>query len=70
MPEAEASVLITWEAFYLIIGAAAATLTGLMFVVITLMAGVRMRVSSANLAVSAFSTPTVVHFCAALLQVD
>jgi hypothetical protein len=36
-----------------------------MFVVITLIAGARMRRSSGS--VAAFGTPTVVHFCAALL---
>ena len=45
-------LLTAWESFYAIIGTAAATLTGLMFVVITL---------------TAFNTPNVVHFCIALL---
>ena len=53
-----------WENFYVIIGGAAAALTGLMFVVITLVAGLRSRSTDG---VSAFSTPTVVHFAAALL---
>ncbi len=61
------SFLTTWQNFYVIIGSAAATLTGLMFVVITLIAGVRVRVSSASGGVAAFGAPTVVHFCAALL---
>ena len=65
MQEAAVSPLPTWENFYVIIGSAAAALTGLMFVVITLMAGARVRRSSAALA--AFGTPTIVHFCAALL---
>ena len=65
MQEAGVSGLATWESFYVIIGSAAATLTGLMFVVITLIAGVRQRRSSGTLA--AFGTPTVVHFCVALL---
>jgi hypothetical protein len=65
MQEAAVSLLITWENFYVIIGSAAAALTGLMFVVITLIAGARMRRSSGS--VAAFGTPTVVHFCAALL---
>src|SRR5947199_10254850 len=67
MQEAGVSLLTTWENFYVIIGSSAATLTGLMFVVITLIAGVRVRVSSPSGALGAFSTPNVVHFGAALL---
>jgi hypothetical protein len=65
MQEAALSPLTTWQNFYGIIGSAAAALTGLMFVVITLIAGVRVRGS--NESIGAFGTPTVVHFCAALL---
>src|SRR5260370_16971975 len=65
MQEAVLSPLTIWQTFYTIIGSAAATLTGLMFVVITLIAGVRPRRSSES--VGAFGTPTVVHFCLALL---
>ena len=36
MQEAVLSPLASWQSFYVIIGSAAATLTGLMFVVITL----------------------------------
>lgn len=63
--EAAVPVLSTWQNFYVIIGSSAGALTGLMFVVITLIAGTRMRRSSEPIA--AFSTPTVVHFCTALL---
>jgi hypothetical protein len=63
--EAVVSLLTTWENFYVIIGSSAAALTGLMFVVITLIAGTRVRRSSGSIA--AFGTPTVVHFCSALL---
>jgi hypothetical protein len=66
MPEATVAVLTPWENFYVIIGAAAASLTGLMFIVITLIASTR-QPGSINDAFSAFGTPTVVHFCAALL---
>ena len=59
------SPLTTWENFYVIIGSSAATLTGLMFVVITLIAGIQQRRSSGSIA--AFGSPTVVHFCVALL---
>jgi hypothetical protein len=57
--------LTAWENFYVIIGSSAAVLTGLVFVVITLIAGTRVRRESEALA--AFSTSTVVHFGAALL---
>src|SRR2546423_1105504 len=67
MQEAALSPLVAWQNFYVITGTAAATLTGLMFVVITLIAGVRVRTSSPSDAVSIFSTPNVVHFGAALL---
>jgi hypothetical protein len=63
--EAAVAQLATWQNFYVIIGSAAAALTGLMFVVITLIARVQARRSSE--AVGAFGTPNVVHFCAALL---
>ena len=67
MQDAGVALLGTWETFYVIIGTAAATLTGLMFVVITLMAGVRLQVSTAYTGISTFSTPTIVHFGATLL---
>ena len=65
--EAGASFLTTWQNFYVIIGSAAATLTGLMFVVISLIVGSRARVSPGSGGIATFSTPTVVHFCVALL---
>ncbi len=58
------SALTPWATFYVIVGSAAAVLTGLMFVVITLTTGTRARRPDVGLA--AFSTPTIVHFCAAL----
>ena len=57
--------LTEWESFYVIVGSSAAALTGLMFVVITLIADLEAQQSSGALA--AFGTPTVVHFCAALI---
>jgi hypothetical protein len=57
--------LTEWESFYVIVGSSAAALTGLMFVVITLIADLETHQSGG--AVSAFGTPTVVHFCAALI---
>ena len=54
-----------WESFYVIVGSSAAALTGLMFVVITLVADLGVPGSSRTIA--AFSTPNIVHFCGALL---
>ena len=65
MLEAALSPLAPWQNFYVIIGSAAAALTGLMFVVIALITRTRARRSSGTLA--AFGTPNVVHFGAALL---
>jgi hypothetical protein len=65
MQEAGVSFLSSWQNFYVIIGSAAATLTGLMFVVATLIAGV--RVSSPSEAFATFNTPNIVHFRSALL---
>src|SRR5258708_16720098 len=65
MEEGAVSPLNTWGNFYVIIGSSAAALTGLVFGVITLIGGARVQRSSGSLA--AFGTPTVVHFCAALL---
>jgi len=52
-----------WETFYVIVGSSAGALTGLMFVVIALVAEHR----GSERQVEAFGTPTVVHFGAALL---
>lgn len=65
MQEATVSPLVAWENFYVIVGTAAAALTGLMFIVVTLISGARQRTESAPIA--AFNTPSVVHFCLALL---
>ena len=67
MQEAALSPLAIWQNFYVIIGTAAATLTGLMFVVITLIAQARVQVSSPGSGIAVFSTPNVFHFGAALL---
>jgi hypothetical protein len=63
----ELPFLTSWQNFYMIMGTAAATLTGLMFVVTTLIAGIDAHLSTLNAAVSAFNTPTVVHFGTVLL---
>ncbi len=60
------SLLAAWSSFYVLTGSAAAALTGLMFVVITLVMGTN-RVRRSRDGISTFSTPTVAHFGAALL---
>ena len=55
-----------WESFYVIIGTSAAALTGLMFVVIAVVADAGPRATS-PLGVATFVTPTIVHLCATLL---
>src|SRR5690348_7533286 len=67
MREAAVLPLPTWQNFYVIIGSAAATLTGLMFVVITLTTRSRVRRSLPSSGIAAFGTPNVFHFGAALL---
>jgi hypothetical protein len=71
MQEAMEHALDAWEGFYLIVGGAGAALTGLQFVVMSLLDGARNRADSRITAdpgsLGAFGTPTVVHFCAALL---
>jgi hypothetical protein len=66
MSETAASILSPWSNFYVITGSAAAGLTGLMFVVITLVAGLE-RSNRNGDGIATFSTPTVVHLCVALL---
>ena len=54
-----------WDSFYVIVGSAAGALIGLQFVVMTLIAErPSPRVAEAS---TAFSTPTIVHFCAVLV---
>ena len=63
MGEGGVSLLAGWESFYVITGTAAATLTGLQFVVITLGAQMNRGTAETN---RAFGTPTIVHFCTVL----
>src|SRR5262245_3333583 len=65
METANVSALAHWESFYVIVGTSAAALTGLQFVVIVLIGELRLPGSMAT--VTAFGTPTVMHFGAALL---
>ena len=60
------SVLRAWESFYVIVGTSAGALTGLQFVVLTLVSEAGMIRGSGD-TLAAFATPNVVHFCAALL---
>lgn len=65
MQQTVVPLLTRWQNFYVIIGSSAAALTGLMFIVITLIAGLQENRSSGTIGV--FGTPTVVHFCSILL---
>jgi hypothetical protein len=58
-------ILAPWANFYMMTGSAAAALTGLMFVVITLIFG-ETRLTPTPEGIGTFSTPTVLHFCNAL----
>ncbi|HEU5103626.1 MAG TPA: hypothetical protein VFU22_31635 [Roseiflexaceae bacterium] len=58
------SPLSGWESFYVIMGGAAAALTGLQFVVLVLSAEV--NVIGNDTTTNAYATPTIVHFCAVL----
>lgn len=69
MPETAVAPLPAWETFFVIVGSAAAVLTGLVFVAITLVADSRMRRPSEALEqhLATFTGSTVVHLCAVLL---
>jgi hypothetical protein len=54
-----------WESFYVIVGSSAGALTGLQFVVMALIADSWPKGTEKE--VAAFGTPTIVHFCSALL---
>ena len=58
-------ILSQWETYYVIVGSSGAALTGLMFVVITLVADSNLPRTPDSL--NAFGTPNVIHFVAALL---
>lgn len=65
MQEMTAPALTAWESYYVIVGSSGAALTGLMFVVITLINdSARRRTEDA---IATFSTPTIIHFGAVLL---
>ena len=66
MESAVHNTLASWEAFYIIVGSCAGALTGLQFVVMA-MIGESSRTPASSPEIAAFGTPTVLHFCAALL---
>ena len=57
-------MLSEWNSFYVMMGSSAAALTGLVFIVVTLIRDQSRRGSEAGMAT--FTTPTVVHFGSAL----
>lgn len=58
-------LLAVWQNFYVIVGTSAGALTGLQFVVIALIT--QARAATGDREIRAFGTPTVTHFCVALL---
>src|ERR1041384_4373034 len=67
MGEAATSTTQAWESFYVIVGSSAGALTGLQFVVLTMIAEARKARGGGGESIAAFGSPNVVHFCAALL---
>jgi hypothetical protein len=61
----EPANLHLWQNFYVIVGSAGGALVGVQFVVIALIANMRRRATAES--ISAFGTPTVVHFGGALM---
>jgi hypothetical protein len=66
MNEPASSALRGWESFYVIVGSSAGALTGLQFVVLTLITEAGM-IRGSEETLSAFGSPNVVHFCSALI---
>src|SRR5437870_11675175 len=66
MAETASSLLAAWTTFYFMTASSAAALTGLMFVVISLVTG-QERTDATQDGIAAFTTPTVMHCGAALL---
>jgi len=58
-------MLSQWQNFYVVVGSSAGALTGLQFVVMTLVAQAHAAGNERD--IHAFGTPTVIHFCTALL---
>jgi len=66
MTELAQPFLAPWAGFFTMMATAAATLIGLMFVVVTLVTRIE-QPGDADDGLATFSTPTVIHFGAALL---
>jgi hypothetical protein len=66
MMEASAMAIRDWDSFFVIVGSSAGALTGLQFVVLTLIADSAAATRNPE-SIAAFGSPNVVHFCAALL---
>ena len=66
MTDVSATALREWGNFFVIVGSSAGALTGLQFVVLTLIANAG-SIPARGEAIAAFGSPNVVHFCAALL---
>ena len=66
MVDPETARLSDWSSFYVIVGSSGAALIGLQFIVVTLIAEIRIR--STHEQIRAFATPTIIHFGAALLM--
>lgn len=66
MHETVPRMLTEWESFYVIVGSSAGALTGLQFVVLTLISESG-ALAGGGETLAAFGSPNVVHFCAALL---
>jgi len=67
MDEGASLPLRAWESYYVIVGSSAGALTGLQFVVLTMIAEARKARGGGGETIAAFGSPNVVHFCAALL---
>lgn len=65
MNQVTTAALASWQNFYVILGSAAGALTGLQFVVMTLVMQARSASNARD--IQAFGTPTVMQFCTALL---
>src|SRR5262245_41711727 len=66
MTEVVENPMRAWEAFYVIVGSSAGALTGLQFVVLTMISESQV-IKGTEQSLAAFGSPNVVHFCAALL---
>lgn len=62
--ESASPFLTPWANFYILLGSAAGALTGLLFVVITIVMNTGR--AGSRLGLSAFTTPTLIHFGSAL----